>query len=45
MIKAEVPATELVRYLIDLRSMTSGTATFTRRHSRFEPMPEGLAVH
>jgi elongation factor G len=45
MIKAEVPATELLRYLIDLRSMTSGTATFSRRHARFEPMPEGMAVH
>jgi elongation factor G len=44
-IKAEVPATELLRYLIDLRSMTSGTATFTRHHARFEPMPEGMAVH
>jgi elongation factor G len=44
-IRAEVPATELVRYLIDLRSMTSGTATFTRRHARFEPVPEGMAVH
>jgi elongation factor G len=44
-IRAEVPATELLRYLIDLRSMTSGTATFTRRHARFEPMPEGMAVH
>ncbi|MEA5365180.1 elongation factor G-like protein EF-G2 [Amycolatopsis sp., V23-08] len=44
-IKAEVPATELLRYLIDLRSMTSGTATFSRRHARFEPMPEGMAVH
>jgi elongation factor G len=45
MIRAEVPATELLRYLIDLRSMTSGTATFTRRHARFEPVPEGMAVH
>ena len=44
-IKAEVPATELLRYLIDLRSMTSGTATFSRRHARFDPMPEGMAVH
>lgn len=44
-IRAEVPATELLRYLIDLRSMSSGTATFTRRHARFEPMPEGMAVH
>lgn len=40
-IRAEVPATELLRYAIDLRALTSGTATFTRRHSRFDPMPEG----
>ncbi|OXM43924.1 elongation factor G-like protein EF-G2 [Amycolatopsis alba] len=40
-IHAEVPAVELLRYAIDLRSLTSGTATFTRRHARFEPMPEG----
>ncbi|MFC9256659.1 elongation factor G-like protein EF-G2 [Amycolatopsis thailandensis] len=40
-IRAEVPAVELLRYAIDLRSLTSGTATFTRRHARFEPMPEG----
>ncbi|RZQ65544.1 elongation factor G-like protein EF-G2 [Amycolatopsis suaedae] len=38
-IRAEVPATELLRYAIDLRSLTSGTATFTRRHVRFDPMP------
>ncbi|EME51663.1 elongation factor G-like protein EF-G2 [Amycolatopsis decaplanina] len=38
-IRAEVPAAELLRYAIDLRSLTSGTATFTRRHARFEPMP------
>lgn len=40
-IRAEVPAAELLRYAIDLRSLTSGTATFTRKHARFEPMPEG----
>ena len=40
-IKAEVPATELLRYAIDLRSMTSGTATFTRTFSRYEPLPQG----
>ncbi|RSM73341.1 elongation factor G-like protein EF-G2 [Amycolatopsis sp. WAC 01375] len=45
-IRAEVPAVELLRYAIDLRSLTSGTATFTRRHARFEPMPEGaVALH
>ncbi|MEV7552143.1 elongation factor G-like protein EF-G2 [Amycolatopsis sp. NPDC089917] len=44
-IRAEVPAVELLRYAIDLRSLTSGTATFTRRHARFEPMPEGAVAH
>ncbi|MFI6303659.1 elongation factor G-like protein EF-G2 [Amycolatopsis thailandensis] len=44
-IRAEVPAVELLRYAIDLRSLTSGTATFTRRHARFEPMPEGAIAN
>jgi elongation factor G len=43
-VRAEVPATSLVRYAIDLRSMTSGSATFTRAFSRFDPMPESLAA-
>ncbi|WP_181773548.1 elongation factor G-like protein EF-G2 [Amycolatopsis pittospori] len=43
-IRAEVPAVELLRYAIDLRSLTSGTATFTRKHARFEPMPEGAVA-
>ncbi|WP_410600835.1 elongation factor G-like protein EF-G2 [Amycolatopsis sp. lyj-90] len=43
-IRAEVPAAELLRYAIDLRSLTSGTATFTRKHARFEPMPEGAVA-
>jgi elongation factor G len=43
-IKAEVPASELLRYATDLRSMTSGTATFTRQHARFEPLPEGVVA-
>jgi elongation factor G len=41
-VRAEVPATSLLRYAIDLRSMTSGSATFTRRFSRFDPLPESL---
>ncbi|MFK0247746.1 elongation factor G-like protein EF-G2 [Amycolatopsis azurea] len=44
-VRAEVPAVELLRYAIDLRSLTSGTATFTRRHARFEPMPEGAIAN
>jgi elongation factor G len=42
-IRAEVPATELTRYAIELRSMSSGTGTFTRAFARHEPMPSHLA--
>jgi elongation factor G len=44
LVRAEVPATELVRYTVDLRSLTSGTATFRRSFVRFEPMPAHLAT-
>ncbi|WP_199434865.1 elongation factor G-like protein EF-G2 [Qaidamihabitans albus] len=43
-VRADVPATELLRYAIDLRSLTSGSATFTRRHARYDPLPESLAA-
>jgi elongation factor G len=43
LVRAEVPATELSRYLVDLRSMTSGAGTFTRTFVRFDPMPSHLA--
>jgi elongation factor G len=43
LVKAEVPATELMRYLVDLRSMTSGAGTFTRTFVRFDPMPSHVA--
>jgi elongation factor G len=43
-VRAEVPATELVRYAVDLRSLTSGTATFGRTFVRFEPMPAHIAA-
>jgi elongation factor G len=43
-IHAEVPAAELVRYSPELRSLTSGTATFTRTFARYEPMPQALAA-
>src|SRR5262245_5176883 len=42
-VHAEVPATELVRYAVELRSMTSGTGTFTRTFVRHDPMPSNLA--
>jgi elongation factor G len=43
MIRAEVPEVEVVRYAIDLRSMSHGTGTFSRRYLRHEPMPQNIA--
>jgi elongation factor G len=43
LIRAEVPETEVVRYAIDLRSLSHGTGTFTRRYARHDPMPQNLA--
>ena len=42
-IRAEVPATELTRYAVELRSMSSGSGVFTRTFARYEPMPSHLA--
>ena len=35
-VRAEVPQTELLRYAVDLRAMTSGAATFTRHFARYD---------
>ncbi|WP_141576388.1 elongation factor G-like protein EF-G2 [Actinomadura sp. WMMA1423] len=43
MIKAEVPQLEIIRYAIDLRSMSQGTGTFSRGFLRYEPLPSHLA--
>ncbi|MGW0435525.1 elongation factor G-like protein EF-G2 [Micromonospora sp. NPDC003197] len=43
LVRAEVPATELIRYAVELRSMTSGTGTFRRSFARYDPMPAHLA--
>ncbi|WP_067468743.1 elongation factor G-like protein EF-G2 [Actinomadura macra] len=43
MIKAEVPQLEIIRYAIDLRSMSQGTGTFNRSFLRYEPLPSHLA--
>ncbi len=43
LVRAEVPETEVVRYAIDLRSLSHGTGTFTRSYARHEPMPQNLA--
>jgi elongation factor G len=42
-ISAEVPESEIVRYAIDLRSVSHGTATFTRERIGYEQMPAHLA--
>jgi elongation factor G len=39
-----VPQTEITRYAIDLRSISHGTGTFTRRYVGHEPMPSHLAA-
>jgi elongation factor G len=36
LVRAEVPAVELLRYAVDLRAMTAGAATFTRRFARYD---------
>ncbi|MFC5142233.1 elongation factor G [Actinomycetospora rhizophila] len=40
-VRAEVPEQALLRYAVDLRALTSGTASFTRRFSRYEPVASG----
>jgi len=44
LVKAEVPQTELSRYAIDLRSLSHGTGSFSRRYVRYEAMPSYLAA-
>lgn len=43
LVRAEVPATELVRYAVELRAMTSGAGSFSRSFARHDPMPAHLA--
>jgi elongation factor G len=43
-VRAEVPQIEISRYAIDLRAFSHGSATFTRKFVRYEPMPENLAA-
>ncbi len=42
-ITADVPEIELTRYVVDLRSMTSGTGHFRRRPLGYQPMPHAQA--
>ncbi|MFD5495693.1 elongation factor G-like protein EF-G2 [Streptomyces sp. GDS52] len=43
LIRAEVPEIEIGRYSVDLRSLSHGTARFSRRYVRHEPMPPQIA--
>ena len=42
-ITALVPTSEVLRYAIDLRSITGGRGRFTARHSHYDPAPPHLA--
>jgi elongation factor G len=35
---------EITRYTIDLRSLSHGSASFSRQFSRYEPMPDSAAA-
>jgi elongation factor G len=41
-ITANVPSSEILRYAIDLRSMTGGRGRFSARHSHYDPVPSHL---
>jgi elongation factor G len=43
LVRAEIPELEIVRYSIDLRSISQGTGSFTRQYVRHEPLPSHLA--
>lgn len=43
-VSADVPQVELTRYAIELRSLSHGTATFTRDFLGYEPMPPQIAA-
>ena len=38
-----VPTSEILRYAIDLRSMTHGRGTFSATHSHYDPVPAHVA--
>jgi len=39
---AEVPASEILRYAIDLRSMSGGRGSFSARHDHYDVVPSNL---
>ncbi|MEV6210974.1 elongation factor G [Kitasatospora sp. NPDC051914] len=44
LVRAEVPELELVRYPVELRSLSHGTGQFSRSYLRHAPMPPNLAA-
>jgi elongation factor G len=44
LVRATVPEAEVVRYAIDLRSMTRGKGSFARRVSHYEELPPHMAA-
>jgi len=41
-IRATVPTSEILRYAVDLRSMTAGTGTFEAEHYDYQPLPSHM---
>ncbi len=42
-VSALVPTSEIMRYAVDLRSMTGGRGRFSARHERYDPVPSQVA--
>jgi elongation factor G len=42
-VRADVPASSLARYAVELRSVAHGTAVLSRRYDRHEPVPPQVA--
>ncbi len=41
-VTALVPTSEILRYAIDLRSMTGGRGRFHAEHDHYDPLPQSL---
>ena len=44
LVRATAPEAEVIRYAIDLRSMTRGKGSFARRFSHYEELPSHMAA-
>ncbi len=44
-VTALVPTSEILRYAIDLRSMTGGRGRFHADHDHYDPLPQNLWSH